>query len=398
MTSCIIIEDSPTQAAHLRLMLQHHGLQTHVAHDGRHGLELCRELRPDIVICDVLMPNMNGYEVTRALKCDPATASIPVILATSLTDPADVLQAVEAGADNYVTKPVDEDRLLARVRRALEQPSSLSPSDKVCFGDKEFRLSPGAGPLAHVFLSSLEDAVERTKEAERQKAELTRTNNLREELMRVVAHELRGPLQSLSMRAAVLREFPTRREMIAELPEAIEQQVRSMVRIIDDLSDMTALDLGTMVLDPQPFDLTESVTSVVEEFRLQHAQREVDLETVPGLTVRADPARIRQVISNLLSNAAKYSREGTPIRVRTRRGADHGRVEVEDRGIGIDAEKQSQVFDRYFRVGAAKEQATGVGLGLYICRRILEMHRGSIGLHSEVGHGSTFWFDLPLAS
>lgn len=393
MKRVLIIEDSRTQAVHLKMLLERHGYRVEMTFDAPSGLDACHTQRPDIVLCDVVMPGMDGYAFTRTLKRDPALASIPVVLVTALEDPKDVIRAVEAGADNYVTKPYDESRLVARLNRILSQdPADSSHALRII---QSTHLPPTT--LVDVLVSCLEDAVERNRELSSSKEELARTNSQREELMRIVAHELRAPLQSLSMRAALMREVPNNPKLAAELPGAIDTQVRAMVRIIDDLFDLTALDLGTLHLEIAAHRIDALVTRVATEFQMQHPDRRITCQCVDtaNLEFQLDASRIQQVVANFISNAVKYSEQGTPIEVEVFREHDLLRVQVRDYGLGIAEDKREKVFERYFRVSASTS-AKGVGLGLYICRRIVEMHQGDVGVQSQPGQGSTFWFRLPL--
>lgn len=395
MTRVLIIEDSRTQALHLKMLLERHGYRVDMTFDAPSGLESCRRNRPDLVLCDVVMPGMDGYAFTRTVKDDPSLQSIPIVLVTALENPRDVIRAVEAGADNYVTKPYHEERLMTRLARIL----APDPSDS-SYGLRAIQSEDlPAGTLVDVLVSCLEDAVERNRELTANKEELARTNAQREELMRIVAHELRAPLQSLSMRAALMREVPNNAKLAAELPTAIDRQVRAMVRIIDDLFDLTALDLGTLRLEQGMHRVDKLVTRVVNEFQMQHPDRRLTCQCVDNAHVELniDPSRIQQVVANFVSNAVKYSENGTPIEVEVFREHDLLRVQVRDFGVGIPEDKRTQVFDRYFRV-SPDTPAKGIGLGLYICRRIMELHEGDIGVDSRSGTGSTFWFRLPIPS
>jgi signal transduction histidine kinase len=393
VTRVLVIEDSKTQAARVRATLVQAGYDVRVAENGELGLTACRAWKPELVLCDVLMPGLDGYEVTRAIKADPELRGVAVVIMTSLDAVDDLVNAMRAGADNYVTKPFDEERLLRRLQNTVD-PRTRSVNEQELLSSMAKALE--ARPLSMaMFISSLEDAVERTRALLAKQEELTRTNVQREELMRVVAHELRGPLQSLAMRAAIAREAPEHARRLDELPVEIDKQVRSMVRIIDDLSDLTALDLGTLELVLADIPVDVPVRAAVSDAALQQPNRAVHIDLAPSLNVRADATRIQQVVANFLTNAIKYSADATPLAVAARRTPHGLRVEVTDRGVGIAPELCDRVFERYFRVEDTRRDAKGVGLGLYICRRIIELHGGRIGVESRLGEGSTFWFELP---
>lgn len=382
MKRIVVIEDSVTQAAAVRAGLCAEGFEVEVAPGGKSGLDLCRVRPPDLVLTDIVMPDLDGYAVTRALRADPVTASIPVIVMTTLEDPAHVLEAVRAGADNYITKPLVMDIVLPRIRRAM---SGTSHTRNVEF------VRPA---LAEVLVSCLEDAAARHMALAAKQAELERTNAQREQAMRIVAHELRGPLQALTMRAAAARAMGGTGPLAASLPGAIETTVGSMVRIIDDLTDLTDLDLGRLTLERSAVSLHELAARLVSEFDGIHAERTFALEPLEtDSAVHADTTRIEQVVRNFLTNAVKYT-EGD-VRVRVSRLDAEVELAVEDEGPGLDEAARARVFDRYARIDGAGDKPRGAGLGLYICKRIVELHGGSVGVERFEGGGSRFWMRIP---
>ncbi len=377
MTRLVVIEDSATQAAAVRASLLAAGFEVEVAHGGKPGLEACRASPPDLVLTDIVMPDLDGYAVTRALREDPRTAHVPVIVMTTLEDPSHVLEAVRSGADNYITKPLSMDVVLPRIQRALAGP-----------GEADSQLLRPA--LAAVLVSCLEDAAARHEALARKQEELERTNAQREQSMRIVAHELRGPLQALSMRAAAASAMGSAGPLLKSLPVAIEGTVGSMVRIIEDLTDLTDLDLGRLVLDRRPMSVDDLARRLVDEVRGLHPQRTFELEAAGCALADADPTRLEQVLRNFLTNAVKYT-TGT-IRVDVRDEQGMVKLTVADEGPGLSPEACDRVFERYARISGGAEKPRGAGLGLYICRSILELHDGAVGVDSEPGQGSSFWF------
>jgi signal transduction histidine kinase len=210
------------------------------------------------------------------------------------------------------------------------------------------------------------------------------------------AHEIKNSLGPLAMTLQLAE-----RQLLAGLPiqpadmAFARAQVRRLARLVDDLMDLTRADLGQLAVRPCAADLAAVVTETVDTFRRGHtAPVSVDLPAAPVL-VSIDETRIHQVLLNLLENAARYSPDGTPIEVAVsmpRSGI--ARVAVRDRGPGIAAAEQPLIFQRFVR-GAAAEGKGGLGIGLYLCRTIVERHGGTIGVDSTVGDGAAFWIDLP---
>jgi two-component system sensor histidine kinase/response regulator len=394
----VVIEDSKTQAERLRAILAAAGHDVLVAHDGESGLALCRDLRtaPDAIISDILMPGIDGYEVCRRAKADRRLRDVPVLVLTALSDPADVLRAVAAGADNYCTKPYDPKVLLERLAATLARKDRPDTDTMVDFDGERFALGASASRLADVLVSSLRDASQRYHELERNRERLALNNSQREEMMRVVAHEMRSPLQSMLLVSELCQQKPDDDGLLRSMPDRVTRMVQRILRLIEDLSDLSSIDLGTLRIAPAPLDLVALVRDTVERVQSTLTSHRIELTAPEQLMVHADVNRIEQVVTNLLTNAAKYSPGADRVLLQVARADARGRVEVRDFGIGIAEDEAPRVFDRYFRTDKGKNRAEGLGLGLYICRALIEAHGGHIGVESRPGQGSTFWFTLPL--
>lgn len=401
----VVIEDSKTQAEKLRIMLARAGYDVVVADDGESGLALCHSLPqvPATIISDVLMPGIDGYEVCRRAKADPALCAVPVLLLTALSDPADILRAVAAGADNYCTKPYDPATLVQCVQHAIDrahrrEPQSAEVENTVELDGERFALGTSMSRLGDILVSSLRNASERYLELERNRERLAETNLQREEVMRVVAHEMRSPLQSMLLISELCREKPDDLALLRSMPDRVARMVQRLLRLIEDLSDLSSIDLGTLRIDPIKLDLVALVRDTAERVQSTVSSHRFEIDTPDVLEVDGDINRIEQVVTNLLTNAAKYSPDADRVRIQLSSQGAHARVAVRDYGIGIADEEVSRVFDRYFRTDKGKKRAEGLGLGLYICKALIEAHGGEIGVESQMGKGSTFWFHLPLAS
>lgn len=394
----VVVEDSRTQAERLRLLLEANGYEVITATDGQRGIEACLKLpRPAAVISDVVMPQMDGYELARRLKQDTRTSSIPLMLLTTLDHPKVVFDAVEAGADNFMSKPYSDEKLLARLKRTID--GSRPTPTGVLINDEAGPIVVAASParLAPVLYSALEDATFRASQLDRQRAQLEQANHHRQALMRVVAHELRTPLSTLSVRAkldAIQQDQPSDPQSLASV---VARNVSRMVRIIDDLVDANNIDLGTLTTELETVDLAEIVRSAVEEVRLMTSTHRIELPALEPLKLHADPRRLEQVIVNFLTNAIKYSPDADVARVDIESDEKNVRLAVVDQGIGLTESECRRVFERYFRAESGQQQAEGMGLGLHICKHIIELHGGQIGVDSTPGAGSTFWFKLPRA-
>ncbi len=343
----VVIEDSATQAERIRVVLAASGHDVAVARDGAEGLELCYQLDPppDAVLTDVVMPNIDGFEVCRRLRADARLSKVPIMFLTSLADPKDVLEAIAAGGDNFVTKPVDPAVLEARLQRMVHH---RDPTDaRVELDGKTYDLGASPAQLVDILVSCLTDAAARYHELERKREEMARDNAAREEMMRVVAHELRNPLQSLSLMADLLRQSELGPDIVT-IPDRLDRQSKRMVRIIDDLSDVSKIEIGSLRVTRRAGELGSLVREAVERAIDTYPSHRFELELKSEFAARFDGGRIEQVLGNFLSNAVKYSPEGSLVRAQVVAQDGAARVLVSDEGIGIAEDDRDRVFDRYF--------------------------------------------------
>jgi signal transduction histidine kinase len=230
---------------------------------------------------------------------------------------------------------------------------------------------------------------------------LRSTLEARDTLLLAVVHELRTPLTHVVGYAELLSDGarPRHPEEVGEMSAAIQGASTTMLRLMDDLVEATRAQSEGFSLKARPVDLVHLIRGVVAGYEAQEQTHRVTLDLPDHwLAVRADPERIHQILANLLTNAISYSPNGGEVRVSARQAGDRVRVEIADHGIGMDAEDQRRAFDRFYRARGGREvREHGSGLGLAIVRDLVEAHGGEVGLSSEPGVGSTFWFTLPAA-
>ena len=407
----LIIEDSRTQARQLAALLEQEGFEVEVAPDGERGLAACAERPPDAVLCDIVMPGINGFEVCRRLRARPETRDLPVMLMTSLADTADVVRALAAGADNFVTKPFVPATLVARLRRMLSKRRSLDEGGGVEFRGSRFAVPDDRARTLDVLLSSLEAMAERNVELERSRAaaeealaEARRAVAARDEVIGVVSHDLRSPLNAVLMAAQIaaaeLSQVEHERAGSARARLAtIVRSAERMGRLVGDLLDVTRIEAGRMVVAPAP----ESVAALFEEACL--AQRPLadrggvalraELDD-PALRVLADRERAQQVLANLIGNALKFTPAGGEVTLRAAREGAAVRIVVQDTGVGIAAAQLPHVFDRFWQAEGGARQ--GAGLGLSIVKGLVEAQGGSVMVESELGRGTAVHFTLPACA
>lgn len=364
----LIVDDSQQGTQILTILLEDEGYTPLVAHTGPEALEVIYHEPPDVVILDVMMPGMTGMEVLQAIRRNPASADLPVIMVTALGETHDVVQGLELGANDYLTKPPQFEILLARVRTQLK-------------------------------LKYLQD------QRKRDIASLKALDSLKDKFIQIAAHDLKNPLGNIFMGLEILernaqnytgKELETYRQIISLMTAA----ARTMEVIISDFLDLEAMRQGKITLSKKSIVLNSIVQQVVDQFRVGAQAKSIEIVTeledaIPAL--QADENRLLQVISNLVSNAVKFSKEGTTVNVRTYSTRNMVRCEVEDNGPGIPEDELPLLFQEFARLSnrpTGGEKSSGVGLA--IARNLVEQHGGRIGAHSERGVGSIFWFEIPL--
>lgn len=393
----LVAEDSRTQAYQLKSLLESNGYDVVVAVDGEEALKRVSEQKPDFVISDIVMPKRDGYALCRALRENSSTKDLPIILVTSLGEPLDVVRALAAGADNFVTKPYDHEQLIRRIHRTLAR----QQDDHIAVAGQSFDISSSRAQVMDVLVSALEDMSLRKAEIEASRAELALANSRRDDVLHVVSHELRGPLGVLVMAAD---SFATDAKLNASVEkqrafaDRVVRQVRRMLTIVDDLLDASRIDAGELRVEPKSAELVGVVRDAIDRIRPSLKRHEITLHAPDAVQAQIDVDRIEQVIANLLTNAIKYSPDGGTIEVAVETNATEALVSVTDSGIGIPRDALPRLFERYYRAPGSEKAAKGIGLGLFVTKRLVEAHGGRVEAVSEVGKGTTFSFTVPLAT
>lgn len=435
----LIVEDSPTQAFKLRRFLQESGFQVAVAKDGLEGLEGVRTQRPKLVISDISMPNMDGFELCRTLKKDPLFSNIPVILLTALTGPEEILEGLAAGADNYLTKPWDGPYLLKRIQNVLDDKSRGSEAEEklsMTFEGREYHITASRRQVLDLLLSTYQKAVIQNKSlidqqlelkmlnvrlvdqstrqdmlnlrlkneiAQRQEIEKTQGRTLREleeanrelnDFAYIISHDLKAPFRAVgSLTNWLISDYASElSEEGRELLHLLHGRADRLNGLIDALLNYTRVSRVNESL--QPLNLDSLILDIVKGIK-QPEEMEILLDS-PLPTILFDSKRAEQIFSVLIHNAVQFMDK--PVGV-IRVGLESETSEwwqfrVSDNGPGIEEKYFEKIFG-IFQTLQARDELETAGMGLALARKIVGKFGGRIWLTSKINKGCDFFFTLP---
>ncbi len=401
MTRILVVEDSPTQAEESRFVLHSAGYQVQTAKDGQAGLERLRAEPYDMVVSDVLMPGLDGYSLCRAIKSDPALKAIPVLLLTSLSDPLDVVQALECGADNFVSKPCEPELLLARVKSMLEHRELRAhsrPSDavEILFLGRRFSIDSQREQILDLLVSTFEDVVRKHRELHASQESLRQANRELEAFSYSVAHDLGAPLRAIDgFSRSVIADAGDRLGVQAKQDlERVAAAAQRMRQIIDDLLRLSRVVKADLNLEDVNVSALARLT--LSDLQVAEPGRELEISVQRGLRCHADTGLVRVLLENLLGNAWKFTRKRANAKLEFMAIELRGErvFVVRDNGAGFDMEHAHKLFLPFERLHS-EDDFSGTGIGLVTARRVVERHGGRIWAEGAPGGGAAFYFTLP---
>ncbi len=354
--SILVVDDTVENLRLLVNMLGQAGYEVRPATGGRQALRAAELNPPDLILLDINMPDMNGHEVCRRLKGQESLRDIPVVFLTALNDVSEKVDAFNAGAADYVTKPFHVEEVLARVKTHLALQQS------------------------HRDLRALEQ--------------------LRDNLVHMVVHDMRSPLTALLGYLSLLQDAATNGlgdEAAADLRAAIDAAnvVRGMA---NELLDVSRLEEGKMPIERTPCDLASMASDARQALAGLDKSARIEVCAEGPIEAKCDEAIIRRVFENLVNNAIKHAPRGGRVGILVTAAPDGRRVRVEvtDEGPGVPPGARQQIFEKFGTVVARRDQAYhSAGLGLAFCKLAVEAHGGAIGVDAGDPGGSVFWFELP---
>ena len=388
-TKLLIVDDLPENLRALNALIRESDRSVYQASSGEEALALLLEHDFALAILDVQMPEMDGFELAQLMRGTEKTRHIPIVFVTAAGKEMNfAFQGYESGAVDFLHKPLDINAVQSKVNVfvALHQQRS------------ETRRQVQA--LEH----SRQQQEALLKELRATQAELQRSLRLRDEFMSMVAHELRTPLNTLFLETQMRTVNLERGNLAAFEPEKLDKmvardgrQIRSMVRLIDDMLDVSRITSGKLSIRREAVDLTSLVRRVADDLAPYAATTGSVLEVMAFEPIQGfwDAFRVEQIVVNLISNAVRYG-QGQPVEISLAHTQNSAVIEVRDHGIGINARDQERIFDAFERV-LHQDRTGGLGLGLFITKQLVDAHGGAITLQSQPGNGALFSVTLPLA-
>lgn len=391
MTKILVVDDEPSS---IELMVGHlpKEYEVETACNGKEALKKIKETFPDLILLDIVMPEINGYEVCRQLKSDKNTMCIPVVMVTSLMEKEDRIKAIEAGADDFINKPADQLELNARVKSLLR---IKQYHDELVEEQESLRvLNEHLEEKVKERTSSLASEVEMRKKAEENLRitlkELARSKAELEHIVYIVSRDMQQPLNVVYSNLGLLAQRYKGKIPQKDLIELVGNSVDTalgMKRLINDL-----FAYSRMVTREEQVDMAAILDKLIAEFSavIKKTGAEITHGKLP--VVHGDKTQLSHLFHHLLDNAVKFRSAKLPeVHISAREEGDEWVFSVKDNGVGIDP----KYHDSLFVISELSEAESKTGIGLAICKKIVERHGGKIGVESEKGKGTTFHFTIP---
>ncbi|MEB3164307.1 MAG: hybrid sensor histidine kinase/response regulator [Prochlorothrix sp.] len=355
----LVIDDEPDNFDVVEALLYEENYDLHYASSGENIFARLARVDPDVLLLDVMMPDVDGLALCHQIRSHAQWRNLPIIMVTALTNKEDLAACLEAGADDFISKPVNKTELKARIHSILRI--------KAQYDDLQALL------------------------------------RLQEDMMHMVVHDLRNPLTVVALAAGMLQLPNLKPEMRQQKVEQITLSVQRLQSLIDSILLMAKLQTGKLTLDYTPIDLQDYCADTIEEFQTIAREYSVSLRLVfdeasVPLTLALDKTLFRRILDNLIANALKFSPPNGTVTLRVY-GDDQGStfLAIQDEGPGVDPKLQEQIFERY-EIGAAVQHVAQLGLGLAFCKLAIEAHGGNITVANNETQGSTFTVCMPLQS
>jgi len=333
--------------------------------NGKKALALLQNTSYDVILLDMMMPVMNGTETLMHIRANADLAELPVIIVSAVSETRNVADAIQMGANDYITKPIDIPIVKARVETQVLLKRMMD----------ERREAIGALQMA---------------------------NLMKAQMMQVASHDLKNPVNNVKMALALLKDVLPEQEELDSLMQVANEGIESMIEIIHDFLSSNAVDNNGISVVISETEAAPIVAQVVEQYSLAARVKDISVDMMlENAMILADSRRLQQVFGNLLSNALKYSPREGMVWVRSLVKGDVWRLEVQDSGAGIPENERRHLFSPFSKNLISTEPTDGessTGLGLWIAAEMVRLQGGKIGMDSPAEGGCCFWFELPLVN
>ncbi|TVQ14826.1 MAG: hybrid sensor histidine kinase/response regulator [Balneolaceae bacterium] len=361
----LIVDDIPKNLQVLGNILKNEGYETAAATSGKQALATIDKAKPDLILLDIMMPEMDGFEVCTQIKSNPDYKDISIIFLTGKSDADEIVKGFGLGASDYITKPFQKSELLARVKTQLE-------------------------------IKAYRDTIEGQNE------QMNRHNANKDRLFSIISHDLRSPFQGLLGLTQLLHdEYDTlEKDEISEYIGMIHQSANKFFNLLENLLQWTIVERGQIEFNPQPIRIRDVVTENIELYDAVSRKKDIrfEIRADESVLMFTDLNALQTVLRNLFSNAIKFSNPGGTITITAAANGHLTELGVIDRGIGMDQENAGNIFEiehMKSRPGTMNEK--GSGLGLLITKSLIERGGGSIRLETAIDKGTAFYFTQPSA-
>lgn len=361
----LVVDDNPKNVQIIALILRELKYKIIIAVNGDNAIALVERARPDLILLDVMMPGMDGFEACEIIKSKPENKNIPVIFLTAMSEKVNIVKGFEVGGVDYITKPFNKEELTSRIKTHLE-------------------------------LKFIRDELQKTTN------HLTELNSIKDKIFSVIGHDLRSPIGSIKMTLDFLKGDLGKQYSIEDFRETIDvlaQTTDEVFGLLENLLGWAKSQSGNLAVLPEDIKVNELVNSIyllhkgILHQKNVHFEQHVD----EGTIVYADLNMLKTVLRNLVSNAIKFTPKGGTISITTNNTREFTRIIVSDNGVGISAENMIKLFDdKQHLTTYGTDNETGSGIGLILCNSFVKKNNGRLLVESKVGKGSSFTIELPL--
>ncbi|UCH14759.1 MAG: hybrid sensor histidine kinase/response regulator [Bacteroidales bacterium] len=360
----LIVDDNKKNLQVLGNILHEEGYKIAIAQDGYQAVKLAEKILPGLILLDVMMPGIDGFEVCENLKSKKELKNIPVIFLTAKSETTDIIEGFNKGGVDYITKPFKKEELLVRIN-------------------------------THIELSNARSLLKLRAE------ELNNANAAKDRLFSIIAHDLKHPLADLkSLLELILFDFDSlTKDNLIKCFKEIKDSTDATYNLLQNLLQWSRKEMNNLTFEPVSFIIDDVINSTINLFKQSADKKNITLKFTRGKKheVFADKDMVQTIIRNLVNNAIKFSYKDSSISIAVRSGNDMLEVSVKDQGRGVKEEHKAVILnnDNFITTrGTGNEKGTGVGLNL--CKDFVEMNKGKLWFESEEEKGSTFYFTLPV--